>query len=65
MPVFGGSMANKNAIPRVLNQRSAKRLLEERGWVETLGGKHVVKMEKTGARPITLPRHHGRDYYLV
>ena len=52
----------KAALPRVLNQRSAKRLLEEHGWVETMGGKHVVKMDKQGYRPITLPHHHGDDY---
>jgi predicted RNA binding protein YcfA (HicA-like mRNA interferase family) len=49
-------------LPRVLNQRSAKQLLEQHGWTETLGGKHVVKMEKPGHRPITLPMHHGSDY---
>lgn len=26
------------------------------------GGKHVVKMEKDGHRPITLPRHRGSTY---
>jgi len=25
-----------------------KKLLEANGWVETIGGKHVVKMEKPG-----------------
>jgi predicted RNA binding protein YcfA (HicA-like mRNA interferase family) len=49
-------------IPKTLNQRSMVRLLEEHGWIETLGGKHVVKMEKPGERPITLPMHKGRDY---
>jgi len=28
----------------------------------TRGGKHVVKMEKEGQRPITLPHHHGKTY---
>ena len=46
----------------VHNQRSMKRLLEANGWTETLGGKHVVKMEKPGHRPITLPTHRGADY---
>lgn len=50
------------ALPRVLNQRTLKKLLEKNGWTETLGGKHVVKMTKPGCRPITLPRHRGRDY---
>ena len=37
-------------------------LLQEHGWRPTLGGKHVVKMEKPGERPITLPKHRGADY---
>jgi len=45
-----------------MNQRSGKKLLEENGWKETLGGKHNVKMEKRGHRPITLPNHGGDDY---
>lgn len=55
-------MGKDDGPPRVLNQRKAKRLLEEHGWVETLGGKHTVKMEKDGCRPITLPMHGGKDY---
>ena len=53
---------NKGRLPRVLSQRSAKELLEREGWTETRGGKHVVKMEKPGQRPITLPKHGGQDY---
>lgn len=49
-------------LPRVLSQKSARRLLEQHGWVQTLGGKHVVKMVKEGHRPITLPMHKGADY---
>jgi predicted RNA binding protein YcfA (HicA-like mRNA interferase family) len=49
-------------MPKVFNQRTAKRWLEEQGWTETLGGKHNVKMEKPGCRPITLPHHGGHDY---
>ena len=45
-----------------LSQTSAKKLLQEHGWIEVRGGKHVVKMEKPGKRPITLPMHRGRDY---
>lgn len=45
-----------------LNQKRAEELLVKNGWVRTLGGKHNVKMEKDGCRPITLPRHKGRDY---
>jgi predicted RNA binding protein YcfA (HicA-like mRNA interferase family) len=48
--------------PRVLNQRTAKALLEADGWTETQGGKHSVKMTKDGHRPITLPHHGGGDY---
>jgi predicted RNA binding protein YcfA (HicA-like mRNA interferase family) len=47
---------------QVHNQRSMRRLLEENGWTMTRGGKHSVKMEKPGHRPITLPQHKGRDY---
>ena len=28
----------------------------------TRGGKHVMKMEKAGERPITLPHHRGETY---
>jgi predicted RNA binding protein YcfA (HicA-like mRNA interferase family) len=52
----------KKDLPRVLNQQAAKTLLEDNGWSMTIGGKHSVKMEKTGQRPITLPHHHGQDY---
>jgi predicted RNA binding protein YcfA (HicA-like mRNA interferase family) len=48
--------------PRILNQRKAVALLQERGWTLKRGGKHAVKMTKPGWRPITLPMHHGRDY---
>lgn len=52
----------RTAIPKVLNHDNAKHLLEAHGWVSTIGGKHSTKMEKPGMRPITLPRHGGRDY---
>jgi predicted RNA binding protein YcfA (HicA-like mRNA interferase family) len=48
--------------PKALNQRGMKKLLEANGWVETVGGKHIVKMEKPGHRPITLPANKRRDY---
>ena len=51
-----------NPYPRALNQRSMRKLLEANGWVATVGGKHVVKMEKPGRRPITLPANKRRDY---
>ena len=44
---------------RPLNQRRGIRLLEQNGWTLTRGGKHAVKMEKPGHRPVTL-RHHWR-----
>jgi len=46
----------------VLNQKSAKKLAEKNGWAETQGGKHNIKMEKPGYRPVTLPHHQGTDY---
>lgn len=52
----------KRNIPRVLNQKSAIAVLLDEGWIKTIGGKHQVKMEKPGRRPITLPMHKGRDY---
>lgn len=52
----------EKGLPKVLNHDSMKNLLESAGWVATTGGKHSTKMEKTGARPITVPRHKGRDY---
>lgn len=37
--------------------------MEQHGWTETLGGKHVVKMVKQGVgHPVTLPMHKGADY---
>lgn len=55
-------MTERDALPKVLSQKTARKLLERHGWVETLGGKHSVKMEKSGERPITLPMHKGQDY---
>ena len=49
-------------LPKTLSQRRAKALLEREGWTQTLGGKHNVKMEKPGFRPITLPKHKGAEY---
>ena len=36
--------------------------MRKHGWTQSRGGKHVVKMVKPGARPITLPTHGGKDY---
>lgn len=46
----------------VLNQKSAIKLLTDNGWTREAGGKHTVKMCKPKCRPITLPKHKGRDY---
>lgn len=45
-----------------VNQKDAQTLLEAYGWTRTTGGKHAVKMERPGHRPITLPHRSGRDY---
>lgn len=52
----------RQQLPRTMNQREAQALLEANGWKRTLGGKHVVKMEKEGCRPITLPSCDGEQY---
>jgi predicted RNA binding protein YcfA (HicA-like mRNA interferase family) len=51
-----------SALPKTISQKSGKKLLERHGWTETAGGKHVIKMEKDGERPITLPKHRGQEY---
>jgi predicted RNA binding protein YcfA (HicA-like mRNA interferase family) len=50
------------SLPRVMNQKAAKKLLQDHGWSEAQGGKHGVKMTKPGHRPIPLPHHGGEDY---
>jgi predicted RNA binding protein YcfA (HicA-like mRNA interferase family) len=55
-------MGSRRSLPRVLNQRAAITLLQAEGWTRTIGGKHSVKMEKPGHRPITLPTHQRKDY---
>lgn len=55
-------MSGSEHLPRVLNQRAAIRLLERNGWTRERGGKHYVKMVKSGRRPVTLPMHGGNDY---
>lgn len=49
---------------KLLNQKSAAKLLKRHGWTKTVGGKHNVKMARDGSRPITLPKHRGEDYSL-
>jgi predicted RNA binding protein YcfA (HicA-like mRNA interferase family) len=57
-------MGRRNGLtpPKVLNHDKAKALLEAYGWVATVGGKHATKMERPGRRPVTIPRHRGRDW---
>lgn len=40
-------------MTKLLNQKTAAKLLGEHGWTEGVGGKHNVKMTKPGHRPIT------------
>jgi predicted RNA binding protein YcfA (HicA-like mRNA interferase family) len=49
-------------MAKLIDQRRAIRLLTTDGWTKGRGGKHAVKMEKDGKRPITLPHHHGQPY---
>jgi predicted RNA binding protein YcfA (HicA-like mRNA interferase family) len=49
-------------LPKLLSQATACKLLKANGWEQEIGGKHVVKMTKTGERPITLPACKGQDY---
>lgn len=45
-----------------LNQKDWIKLLTQNGWTRTTGGKHQVKMTKSGCRPITLPENKRREY---
>lgn len=45
-----------------MNADLMQRILEAHGWTTETGGKHVVKMTKPGERPVTLPKHKGKDY---
>lgn len=49
-------------LPKTMTMKEARTLLQANGWKETQGGKHGVKMEKKGCRPITLPTHNGSAY---
>lgn len=49
-------------LPKTINQKGMIKLLISHGWRKTKGGKHNVKMEKDGCRPITLPMHGGQHY---
>lgn len=57
---MGGGQRRR--LPKLLNQRTAIRLLLDEGWAQARGGKHVVKMRRDGRRPITLPSNNGEDY---
>jgi hypothetical protein len=52
-------------LPKTMTQGEAQKLPERKGWVRTKGGKHVIKMEKEGMRPITLPMHRGQKSVRV
>lgn len=58
------SAGQRRDLPKLLNQRTAIRLLTAEGWTEARGGKHVVKMRREGRRPITLPSANGGDYSI-
>jgi predicted RNA binding protein YcfA (HicA-like mRNA interferase family) len=45
-----------------MTQKEWIKLLQDHGWRQERGGKHVVKMAKEGRRPITLPMHKGQTY---
>ena len=45
-----------------MTQKEWIKLLQDHGWRQEQGGKHVVKMVKEGKRPITLPMHKGQTY---
>jgi hypothetical protein len=43
-------------------QREWIKRLQAEGWTLGRGGKHQVKMTKSGMRPITLPENKRRSY---
>lgn len=55
-------MGNNPYNNRTMTQKELKRLMEQHGWTATAGGKHQVKMEKDGHRPVTLPMKKGSSY---
>ena len=38
------------------------KLMQRDGWRQEAGGKHQVKMTRSGRRPVTLPDNHRRAY---
>lgn len=55
-------LLRRNQLPKTMNQSEAASLLEAYGWNRGEGGKHNVKMEKAGCRPVTLPMKQGEQY---
>lgn len=51
-----------SGVPKTISQKTGQKLLEQHGWRRAQGGKHNVKMEKDGERPVTLPMHNGQQY---
>ena len=40
-------------------QKALAKVLKERGWEQSVGGKHQVKMTREGHRPVTIPEFKG------
>lgn len=40
-------------------QKTLIKMLKERGWEQSVGGKHQVKMTREGHRPVTIPEFKG------
>lgn len=49
-------------MAHLLDQKTARELLQKRGWRVGVPARHGIKMEKPGRRPVILPKHHGRPY---
>jgi predicted RNA binding protein YcfA (HicA-like mRNA interferase family) len=55
-------LLQRRQLPKTMNQSEAQSLLEAHGWKTGEGGKHNIKMEKVGCRPVTLPQKQGAQY---
>lgn len=55
-------MLQRRQLPKTMNQTEGVSLLEAYGWKKGEGGRHNVKMEKVGYRPIPLPACQGNQY---
>lgn len=40
-------------------QKQLIKTLKDRGWEQSVGGKHQVKMVREGHRPVTIPEFRG------